>query len=335
MEETPESVGHERPSRSRRRRRMMVVGTLLAFGLVSATGMPTVGAQERPDAVAVAERVGGVGSDVVQRGGTLAARDGGPGVRVEARRDAAIQVKHGSDEGVALGIAGRDAARPRVERRGVVFSGGESVDFVARPTRRGGQILVVVRDADAPTSYRFPIRAKAGSEAVVQPDGSVAITSTVNGVTVPDAVIAAPWARDAAGRSVRTWFEVDGTTLVQHVEHHGAKYPVVADPDTHDCGWVTCSYYIGRARTRSIANSVARYANASNAAIAGAFALACAPIGGIGAVVCGVIGAIAGGFAIDQFMEARRTGKCIRIRYIRGTTQVTGIYVDGGGHCKS
>ena len=60
-------------------------------------------------------------------------------------------------------------------------------------------------------------------------DGSVAAydaAGTLNGG------FPAPWARDGNGRSVPTHFEVQGTTLVQVIEHRSAvyQYGVTADP---------------------------------------------------------------------------------------------------------
>jgi hypothetical protein len=42
----------------------------------------------------------------------------------------------------------------------------------------------------------------------------------------------APWATDAAGRSVPTHYELDGDVLVQVVEHQSGEfsYPIIADP---------------------------------------------------------------------------------------------------------
>jgi len=44
--------------------------------------------------------------------------------------------------------------------------------------------------------------------------------------------IAAPWARDASGRDVPTFYQIDGTTLVLLVEHRGGDwaYGITADP---------------------------------------------------------------------------------------------------------
>lgn len=103
----------------------------------------------------------------------------------------------------------------------------------------------------------------------------------------------------------------------------------------YTCDWISCSHYLKRSVTRTIADKVARYQNASTATIAGAFAVACAPIGGVGAVVCGSVGAIYGGYAIDQFLAARSRNACIRLRQILIGPPIIYIYVDNGANCKN
>ncbi len=98
-----------------------------------------------------------------------------------------------------------------------------------------------------------------------------------------------------------------------------------------DCGWFTCTLYIYRGTTHTIDGAVGRYANASVAAIAGAFAIACAPIGGVGAVVCAAIAAVVGGYAIDQFNYASGHDQCIAISYFALTPY--NISPNNGGHC--
>ena len=45
-------------------------------------------------------------------------------------------------------------------------------------------------------------------------------------------MVSTPWAKDAEGKDVKTWFTTDGKTLTQHVKHDvvGIVYPVTADP---------------------------------------------------------------------------------------------------------
>ncbi|MGL5406763.1 MAG: hypothetical protein ACRDAX_08310 [Propionibacteriaceae bacterium] len=81
------------------------------------------------------------------------------------------------------------------------------------------------------------------------------------------------------------------------------------------CNWGGCKLVLSRTTTRQVANGVSRYANLSAGAIAGAFGVACAPIGGVGAAVCAGLGYMYGGYAIDQFIAARNEGNCISVRY--------------------
>ncbi len=87
--------------------------------------------------------------------------------------------------------------------------------------------LVVIENADAPDEYRFENAVPDALTAILQPDGSVQFFDENGAVS---GGIAAPWAIDADGRNIVTSYSLDGTTLVQTVDHDGAAYPVVADP---------------------------------------------------------------------------------------------------------
>src|SRR5699024_10756043 len=70
-----------------------------------------------------------------------------------------------------------------------------------------------------------------GGRTVVDEDGSARVVDG-DGNTVTR--ITAPWAYDALGRPVDTWYTVspDGTELVQHIEPDpDAVYPILADPE--------------------------------------------------------------------------------------------------------
>ncbi len=68
-----------------------------------------------------------------------------------------------------------------------------------------------------------------GSAVTVNPDGSASVSDS-NGVQISQ--IQAPWATDANGTSVPTYFNTDGQALTQHIGFHGGGYafPVKADP---------------------------------------------------------------------------------------------------------
>lgn len=104
----------------------------------------------------------------------------------------------------------------------------------AQATPDGGlRALVVIDGPQAPTEFRFPMTVPDGAVLVPSPDGGAAVVAADGAVVVS---VAAPWAYDATGRQVRTSYRIDGTSLVQSVDHVGATYPVVADPSI-GFGW--------------------------------------------------------------------------------------------------
>jgi hypothetical protein len=87
--------------------------------------------------------------------------------------------------------------------------------------------LLLIDSHEAPTEYRFKNAVPDGHTAKLQPDGSVRFFDSDGNES---GGIASPWALDADGEDVPTRYTLDGTTLVQAVDHEGAAYPVVADP---------------------------------------------------------------------------------------------------------
>ncbi|MCY7287822.1 MAG: DUF2599 domain-containing protein [Cryobacterium sp.] len=90
-------------------------------------------------------------------------------------------------------------------------------------------VNIVIEDSNAPADYRFDLGLPTGATLNVQPTGAIVIVDS-DGVFLGG--VSAPWARDAAGRSLDTHYKVDGSVLVQTVVHNDslADYPVVADP---------------------------------------------------------------------------------------------------------
>lgn len=103
----------------------------------------------------------------------------------------------------------------------------ENVELLTFPDVDNFLALLEIKNTDAATEYRFENAIPSGHTAIMQPDGSIQF---INSAGEHSGVIAAPWALDATGLSVPTRYELDGSTLVQVVEHHGASYPVIADP---------------------------------------------------------------------------------------------------------
>ena len=129
------------------------------------------------------------------------------------------------------------------ESGAVVFESDTSpVSLAAQATDDGGlQVLVVIDDATAPTEYRFDMTVPAGAVLRSTADGGAEVVGS-DGVVVT--AVAPPWAVDADGASVLTSYRIEGSTLVQVVAHHGAAYPVVADPRI-SIGWGVYVYMAG------------------------------------------------------------------------------------------
>jgi len=112
-----------------------------------------------------------------------------------------------------------------------LISGAENEDhrILIQPNDFGGtRIAVSIDRATAPSEYEFTFDASSGDRLEAGDDGSVRVLTADDKTT---AVIAPPWAVDASGDTVPTNYEIRGTTLIQHVDHAGADYPVVADPE--------------------------------------------------------------------------------------------------------
>lgn len=157
----------------------------------------------------------------------------GPVSRLETTRLGGATV---TLQGVTMGLPAEGA--PTVSGRVAVYGASGS-----RAARIGVQsigtdeirALVNITGPDAPERYAFPFGGQVASLAL-QPDGSVL---TLDAAGEPAGTVAAPWARDAAGREVPTHFEVQGTVLIQVVEHigRGFQYGITADPSFKRKWW--------------------------------------------------------------------------------------------------
>lgn len=90
------------------------------------------------------------------------------------------------------------------------------------------QINTVIADSNAPTRYAYAI--DPGDGGSLTPFGDLIVVGSATGEVI--AVVEAPWALDANGRSVPTHYELSGTTLTQVIDLNdpSISYPVVADP---------------------------------------------------------------------------------------------------------
>ncbi len=133
----------------------------------------------------------------------------------------------------------------------MVPEGAEAASTTDRPAsidqrNASARAVVAVPDASSPDSYGFELEMPEGMVATLEDDGSVSVEldpvlgSSVEGVTAEATfgVIKAPWAQDAAGNALETFFTLEGNTLTQHIDLEAAEqFPVVADPEAEWMGW--------------------------------------------------------------------------------------------------
>lgn len=110
----------------------------------------------------------------------------------------------------------------------VIDSKSTGVDLVTLQRQDGFQALIEIAGPESPTRYQFENAIPKGYIGTVQNDGSVIITDATGH---QQGLITAPWAYDQNGLSVPTHYTIEGTTLVQSIDHSQATaYPVIADP---------------------------------------------------------------------------------------------------------
>lgn len=145
--------------------------------------------------------------------------------------DEAVSLKTGDTE---INITLPELDKPQegeIIAKGVVAYTSES-DFsnTVQANNDGSvRMTTIIDNPDAPTEYEYKVELEQGGKIEIESDGSAIV---YNNKQEPISIISKPWAKDAEGKEVKTWFTTDGLTLIQYVEHNvtGIVYPVVADP---------------------------------------------------------------------------------------------------------
>jgi hypothetical protein len=248
----------------------------------------------------------GISTDVAQ--GTIS---------VSIDPDEGITAADTTGTDITLGIPGKGGSGSHVAGNVVYPDIADDATAVARPTRDGAQALIVIHGNDAPERYRFPIEVN-GQDAGLRESGNGGIQIFGLGNT-PAATIAPPWATDADGAPVPTHYEIDGSSILQIVDHQGAAYPVTADPK-HSWGYITGTAYYNRAETRAL--KTRSYAYVVAAGLCAAFGSATA------GAACAVGAAVAAQWSYVA-TNAYGDGRCVKIK-----VPTMWAYAYSGGNCK-
>ena len=180
--------------------------------------------------------------------------NGGTAVEIPVDPSGQISVQAESGTSIDIGIPGAASAKNAVvaDDGTVVYTEALPDTSIAAQALANGDVraLINIDGSAAPTEFAFPVDIPGDGGLTLNDDGSVDVWDE-DGSTV--ALIASPWAVDADGTSLHTYFDVDGETLVQVIDHEGATYPVVADPSFQFyCGDVTCTLRFSRAARRDM-----------------------------------------------------------------------------------
>ena len=292
---------------------LRLVGAIAAGALIiSLTGgsatadEPGAGADHVAAAIeAVAPQAEVVAPDSATSGVLMAESQG---VRVAIPQNGSGDIGVGSPVGVDLVVGlpvEAEGARATVAEDGtVVYDGAGATDVAVQVTGGGFRVQTVLADASASSEFVYDL---GGLTPTPTAGGGVTLALEGDGYSVGVGALSAPWAFDATGRPVPTRYRIEGTTVVQEVDHAlpGVVYPVVADPTyKFDCGIVTCTISFDLATTRNIRDGLNLSAIGTGAAAA---------VGGMLAVAVGVAGALfAAKLAVDALFAGRfyENGNC-------------------------
>lgn len=212
---------------------------LLVFGLMSigvvpdaAYGQQTSGKRASIDAAAAAENLAiscEIGqSSTVFNGGSF---DPSIASRLAAVAEKMLPVATADDskeENVAVTLTAMEAS--------------QSVEYVTLATESSVQLIGRVSAAVEVATFRYGVKAACNGTTRLElgSRGAVVVQETPEGGQRLLGQFEMPWAFDSQGDPMKTWFEVDGSTLIQHVDASSAKGDVFFDP-TYD--GVPCGAY--------------------------------------------------------------------------------------------
>jgi len=134
-----------------------------------------------------------------------------------------------SGDSLEISLPANDVLGPTVQLSdGSAVLPGEDSSTTVIPGDSSVQLISTIENANAPTRYEYGLSLREG-QSLQLIDGS---PSVINADQSLEYVVADSWAKDATGANVSSRYEIEGSTLVQVVQHDvaGTTYPVVADP---------------------------------------------------------------------------------------------------------
>ncbi len=189
----------------------------------------------------------------------------------------------------------------------------EGVELIAKQDDLTFTVVAILADEFSEHKLSFELSMPNKATLSLLADGSVAVLTDQG---VPVGLFKQPWARDANGDEVKTYFELDGSTLIQHVDSvDPSAYPVYADPD-FDAGYFSSTIYFNRSETSVICSG--------GIASFGAFIRSGVASFVTGPLVAAIVAAAA--TVVGLACSAEATSRCLKIKLIGHVIPVPLIY---------
>ena len=275
----------------------IAVGALAIVGSVASVSTPAIAAEDHRaravEALSQADRHLNASGRATDGGGA----DGGT-VTVDRAEAGAIAI---SLDGIDVAIRSATFHGSYSRTSGLDVSVGAAKDSLIQPTARGVRVAEVIKKADAPTETTYAMDG-AGFRDI---NGAIIVERDGQAI----GLVAPPWAIDANGHSVKTWYTVSDGALVQHVSHHGAAYPVVADPSV-SFGW----YVYFRYNKYEVKNAASMYNPTAVTVFVIFLCSGLAPWPAF-AAACGAIGISVAQSVGGQMRDAAAANQCVEHRY--------------------
>lgn len=310
-------ITYDRPRLAARRPMSLPLIGLLAATLIVTTGTAANAADPNGAADNLAEMITDVAPeiDVVEPENTgealLAEVGGDETVAIPASGSGAVTM---TSESVFIQIElpqeAAGAAAVIADDGTVVYDQARSsVDVAVQAIEGGVRLQTILNDQGAPGefTYDFP-----GTIPVLNADGSVTLTMDLDVGVAEVAELEAAWAFDADGLPVPTRYRVEGSAVVQEVDHTTGQfsYPIVADP-TPGFGLGVYLFY-NHAETKTIAGM--GWGATGAAAVCASLGLMGGPVG---AAAFGAACLIQAGSIVYTAGVAENSSpkSCLRLRY--------------------
>ncbi len=216
-----------------------IVGVLVTTG----TALPASAEEQAEEIVDVVEQAEEDTFDVVSENvdvteaidGDFEATVKGEKIEIPEESDDPIEIE--SDEGtLEIDLPGTDTQDGQLVGDSVAYPNVDhDLGIVVDATEDGLRVSAVIESFEASHVLDFGLTIPDNGYLQLEDDDSVSVRNQDGDVVHS---IAPPWATDANGTPVETWYKVKGETLTQHVNPTTVTaYPITADPEFRRSWW--------------------------------------------------------------------------------------------------